>query len=97
MRSFCTPAMWRGWVVRMKSSLEISRVRHRSAKAGSIESHQACGESKPFFSAASATFSPCSSMPVRNFTSAPHARRKRACTSARTVQYAVPRWGLALT
>ena len=70
----CTARYWRGSVVRMKSSLEISSSCHRSLKRGACESHHSCGV-MPWSAAASATFSPCSSMPVRNLTSYPLERR----------------------
>ncbi len=51
----------------------------------------------PRFSAASAAFCPCSSVPVRNHTSSPMARWYRATMSARMVVYAVPTCGASFT
>ena len=51
----------------------------------------------PSRSAAWATGSPCSSVPVRKKTSSPRWRMCRARMSAPIVVYACPRWGAALT
>ena len=81
----CWTAWWcRGSVVRMKSSLEMSRSAHAAAKRGANWSVQAAGVS-PCSSAARATFCPCSSVPVRKKTSSPIRRCQRASASALTV------------
>ena len=51
----------------------------------------------PAASAWSATFWPCSSVPVRKYTSSPRRRCQRASASAVMVLYAWPRCGLAVT
>ena len=51
----------------------------------------------PCFSAANATGSPCSSVPVRKKTSSPRWRMCRASTSAAIVVYAWPRCGSPFT
>jgi hypothetical protein len=62
----------------MSSSAQVAFQR------STIRSVQACGSSPPA-SAALATFWPCSSVPVRNSTLSPWARRHRASTSAAMV------------
>ena len=57
-------ALWRGSVVRMKSSLEISSFAHMARNSWLTSSQKACG-SMPRFFALCCTFWPCSSTPVR--------------------------------
>jgi hypothetical protein len=64
VQSFWTLAACLGWVVRMKSSWEMSRRFHTSMKGWAILSTKREG-SMPISSAARAIFWPCSSRPVR--------------------------------
>ena len=73
--------MWRGSVVRMKSSFEISRRFHSACHFGAIRSHHSWGE-MPAWRARRSMFTPCSSVPVRKKTSAPARRFQRAMVSA---------------
>ena len=72
--------MWRGSVVRMKSSLLIAMSRVISRNSAETRSAKTCG-STPAARAAAATFWPCSSVPVRNMTRRPSSRMKRASAS----------------
>ena len=78
------PAWCRGSVVRMKSSLEMSRSAQAAANRGPAGRSTPAG-SRPCSSAARATFWPCSSVPVRKKTSSPIRRCQRARASALTV------------
>jgi hypothetical protein len=49
----------------------------------------------PALAALCCTFCPCSSKPLRNRTSSPLRRAKRAKVSVKTFSYACPRWGFA--
>ena len=80
----------------MKKSLETSIFGIRSRKRCALRSASSRGET-PSRSAACATGSPCSSVPVRKNTSSPRWRMCRARMSAPIVVYAWPRWGSALT
>ena len=80
----------------MKKSLETFSRGMSSMKRGALRSTSSCGVT-PSRSAASATGSPCSSVPVRKKTSSPRWRMWRAITSAAIVEYAWPRCGAALT
>ena len=80
----------------MKKSFEASTRSPISWKRGALRSASSCGVI-PSRSAASATGSPCSSVPVRKKTSSPRWRMWRARTSAAIVEYAWPRCGSALT
>ena len=77
-------ATWRGSVVRMKSSFVKFSAPDSARKFCETLSVKACG-SMPAASADLATFWPCSSVPVRNFTSRPSSRMKRASTSQANV------------
>ena len=80
----------------MKKSLE-TLIRGISAlKRCALRSASSCGET-PSRSAAWATGSPCSSVPVRKNTSSPRWRWCRARMSAAIVLYAWPRCGAAFT
>jgi nifR3 family TIM-barrel protein len=83
-------------VVRMKKSLVASSRGSRAMKCSTLRSPSSFGV-MPSRSAASATGSPCSSVPVRKKTSSPRWRMWRASTSAAIVVYAWPRCGAALT
>ena len=87
-----TPARWRGSVVRMKSSNEMSRCFQTSRNSCSIRSQYASGSS-PSSRAFRNTFWECSSFPMTKWVSTPHSRLYRAITSAAIFSYAVPRWG----
>ena len=63
--NLCTLEVWRGSVVRMKSSLEMSRAAHEATYRLLVRSTHSWGDS-PCSSAARAIFRPCSSVPVRN-------------------------------
>ena len=80
----------------MKKSLVTSRRGMSAWKRSALRSASSLG-SRPCALAASATGSPCSSVPVRKNTSLPRWRWWRAITSAAIVVYACPRWGAALT
>ena len=77
---FWQAARCRASVVRMKSSLEKFMRDVRSRKFWLTLSVKACGVT-PLSVAAFSTFWPCSSVPVRNITSNPSRRLKRASTS----------------
>ena len=80
----------------MKKSFEALIFGISSLNFGALRSASSRGSS-PSFSAACATGSPCSSVPVRKNTSSPRWRMWRARMSAAIVEYAWPRWGSALT
>ena len=80
----------------MKKSLVASTRSARSRKRSALRSASSRGV-MPTRSAACATGSPCSSVPVRKKTSSPRWRMWRASTSAAIVVYAWPRWGSAFT
>ncbi len=80
----CDALMWRGSVVRMKSSLLKFIAAARSRKFWLTRSVKLCG-STPAVSAAFCTFWPCSSVPVRKWTSKPSSRLNRASTSQASV------------
>ena len=65
-----TAALWRSSDVRMKKSLETFRIGIRSWKRCAFLSASSFGVT-PAASAACATGSPCSSVPVRKNTSSP--------------------------
>lgn len=58
-------------------------------------SSQCAWGSSPRLAAASAIFSPCSSVPVMKVTGRPRKRWYRAIASAAMVGYALPMWGAA--
>ncbi len=92
----CTARLCRGSDVRMKKSL-VTLIRGMSAlKRSALRSASSLGVT-PSRSAACATGSPCSSVPVRKNTSSPRWRMCRARMSAAIVVYACPRCGAALT
>jgi hypothetical protein len=68
----------------MKSSLEMSRAAHSSVQRGTISSVHSSGL-RPLAAAALATFTPCSSVPVKKCTDRPCRRRQRAMKSHATV------------
>ena len=80
----------------MKKSFDAARRGIRALKRSALRSASSLGSS-PSALAASATGSPCSSVPVRKNTSSPRWRWWRASTSATIVVYACPRCGAALT
>ena len=80
----------------MKKSFVASNTGIIALKRSALRSASSCGVT-PSRSAASATGSPCSSVPVRKNTSSPRWRMCRARTSAASVVYACPRCGAALT
>ena len=80
----------------MKKSLLASSCGISASKRAALRSASSFGVT-PSLSAASATGSPCSSVPVRKKTSSPRWRMCRASTSAAIVVYACPRCGCALT
>ena len=80
----------------MKKSLETLMRGIRSWKRCALRSASSFGET-PSRSAAWATGSPCSSVPVRKNTSSPRWRMWRARMSVPIVVYACPRCGAALT
>jgi hypothetical protein len=71
-------------VVRMKKSFEAPSRGASALKRSALRSASACG-SIPCACAASATGSPCSSVPVRKNTASPRWRWWRAITSAAIV------------
>ncbi len=75
--------MWRGSVVRMKSSKRASNAGASSRHFGASESTYCCGVI-PAAAAALATFWPCSSVPVRA-RAGPCARAVRTSASAAIV------------
>ena len=79
--------MWRGSDVRMKKSLVTFRRGPSAMKRSAFVSASSLGVT-PSFSAACATGSPCSSVPVRKKTSSPRWRMCRARMSAPIVVYA---------
>jgi hypothetical protein len=79
-----TFAMCSGSVVRMKKSLVMLSAVARSLKRTAFVSPSSRGV-MPSFSAACATGSPCSSVPVRKKTDSPRWRMWRASTSAAIV------------
>ena len=82
-----TARLWRGSDVRMKKSL-VTLMRGISAlKRSALRSASSFGVT-PSRSAACATGSPCSSVPVRKKTSSPRWRMWRARMSAPIVVYA---------
>ena len=80
----------------MKKSLETFSAATSALKRSALRSASSRGSS-PCARAASATGSPCSSVPVRKNTSSPRWRMWRAMTSVAIFSYAWPRWGCALT
>ena len=82
-----TRSLWRGSVVRMKKSLEALMRGISAWKRAALRSASSFGVT-PSRSAASATGSPCSSVPVRKNTSSPRWRWWRARMSAPIVEYA---------
>ncbi len=80
----------------MKKSLDAPSAGIIAWKRPALRSASSCGVT-PSRSAASATGSPCSSVPVRKNTSSPRWRMCRARMSAPIVVYAWPRCGAALT
>ena len=86
-RISCTRCSWRGSDVRMKKSFVTSSRGSSALKCSTLRSPSSFGVI-PSRSAASATGSPCSSVPVRKNTSSPRWRMCRASTSAAIVVYA---------
>ncbi len=80
----------------MKKSLEAFSCGISDLNRSALRSASCLGSS-PWARAASATGSPCSSVPVRKNTSSPRWRMCRASTSVAIVVYAWPRWGCAFT
>ena len=83
-RISCTRCSWRGSDVRMKKSFVTFRRGSSALKRSTLRSPSSFGVI-PSRSAASATGSPCSSVPVRKNTSSPRWRMCRASTSAAIV------------
>ncbi len=91
-----TVSLCRAWVVRTKWSCVRPMRFQRFSKLGTTSSARALGV-MPRAAAAFSIFWPCSSVPVRKYTSSPIIRRCRAITSARTVVYVWPMCGLSFT
>jgi hypothetical protein len=81
----------------MKSSLAASIVSSTGSQASrtSLSVHS-CGLT-PLAWAVRSSFSPCSSVPVRNHTLSPRCRCQRVSTSPAVVVYALPMWGASFT
>ena len=80
----------------MKSSFEMLSRSHAWLKSGAMLSANSLGL-VPAASAACWIFRPCSSVPVRKYTSSPSMRCHRASASLTIVVYAWPRCGFAFT
>ena len=76
--------MWRGSVVRMKSSFEMPSRFQSATHRGAMRSVHSWGDT-PSSRALRSMFTPCSSVPVRKKTSVPASRFHRAIVSAASV------------